>query len=112
MLARASTKTFVSRVQKQRKKNLRYPKNSLAGSLVSRGITVHYLSYLAQFFLEMFGAELVEKIKTHILCSVTLFENFTVYEIMWEIVVQPDRPRMTRRHMRIACWITKSTKKH
>ena len=39
MLARASTKTFVGRVQKQRK-NLRYPKNSLAGSLVSRGINV------------------------------------------------------------------------
>ena len=39
MLARASTKTFVSRVQKTAK-NLRQPKNSLAGSLVSRSITV------------------------------------------------------------------------
>ena len=39
MLARASTKTFVSRVQKKRK-YLRQPKNSLTGSLVSRGITV------------------------------------------------------------------------
>jgi hypothetical protein len=42
MLARASTKTFVSRVRKQRK-NLRYPKNSLAGSLFSRGITILYV---------------------------------------------------------------------
>ena len=42
MLARASTKTFVSRVRKTAKKNLRLPKNSSAGSLVSRGITVYY----------------------------------------------------------------------
>ena len=47
MLARASTKTFVSRIHirqqrpKNSEKNLRQPKNSLAGSLVSRGITVH-----------------------------------------------------------------------
>ena len=40
ILSRASTKTFVSRVKKQRK-NLRYPKNSLTESLVSRGITVY-----------------------------------------------------------------------
>jgi len=40
MLTRASTKTFVSRVRKTAKKNVRWPKNSLAGSLVSRGITV------------------------------------------------------------------------
>ena len=39
MLVRASTKTFVTRVQKTAK-NFRYPKNSLAGSLVSRGITI------------------------------------------------------------------------
>ena len=45
-LARASTKTFVSRIHirqpspKNTEKNLRYPKNSLAGSFVSRGITV------------------------------------------------------------------------
>ena len=35
MLARASTKTFVSRVRKTVKKNLRQPKDSLAGPLVS-----------------------------------------------------------------------------
>ena len=46
MLARASTKTFVSRIHigQQRQKNsekiLRQLKNSLAGSLVSRDITV------------------------------------------------------------------------
>jgi len=34
---------------------------------------IHFLSYLAQFFLEweMFQTKVVQKIKTHILCSVT-----------------------------------------
>ena len=49
---------------------------------------VHFLSYLAHFFSqrEMFQTKAVEKIKTHILCSVTFFppENRAVYEIMWE----------------------------
>ena len=35
----------------------------------------YFLSYLAHFFLEweMFQSKVVEKIKTHILCSVTFF---------------------------------------
>ena len=35
----------------------------------------HFWSYLAHFFLEweMFQTNVVEKIKTHILCSVTFF---------------------------------------
>ena len=32
----------------------------------------------------MFHTKVVEKIKTHILCSVTFFGNRAVYEIMWE----------------------------
>jgi hypothetical protein len=40
--------------------------------------------------------KVVEKIKTHILCSVTfLSENLTVYETMWENIVQRGRPQMT-----------------
>ena len=48
-IARASTKTFISRIHirqpspKNSEKNLRQPKNSLAGSLVSRDITVQML---------------------------------------------------------------------
>ena len=45
MLARASTKTYVSRVQKNSGENLRQSKNSLAGLLVSRGITVYAFMY-------------------------------------------------------------------
>ena len=38
---------------------------------------IHFVSYLAQFFLEweMFQTKVVEKIETHILCSVTFFRK-------------------------------------
>ena len=36
------------------------------------------------------------KIEAHILYSITfLSENRVVYEILWENMAQPDRPRMT-----------------
>ena len=61
----------------------------------------------------MFQTKVVEKIKTHFLCSVTLFsENRAVSEIMWKNVVQSDRPQMTIWRMRIACWITNATDTH
>jgi len=63
---------------------------------------IHFLSYLAQFF--------VDKIKTHILCSVIIFfENRAVYEIMWKNVVERGRPQMAIWRMRIACWMPKAT---
>jgi len=39
----------------------------------------------------------VEKIKTHILCPITFIfsENRADYEIIWENIVQPDRPQKT-----------------
>ena len=56
----------------------------------------HFLSYLSNFFLEreMFGTKFVKKIETHILCQITLFENPTVYEILWENIVESDRPQI------------------
>jgi hypothetical protein len=72
----------------------------------------YFLSHLAHFFLEseMFQTKVVEKIKTHILCSATFFfEKRAVCEIMWKnIVEQPERPQMTIWRMRIAYWITKA----
>ena len=37
----------------------------------------HFCSHLAQFYLEreMFQTKVVQKIKTHILCSVTFFKK-------------------------------------
>ena len=39
-------------------------------------------------------------------------ENHTVYEIMWKNMVEPERPQVTIRSMRFACWITKATDIH
>jgi len=59
----------------------------------------------------MFQTNIVEKIKTHILCSITFFpQNCAIYEIMWENVVEPDRPQMTIWRVRFACRATKATK--
>ena len=47
---------------------------------------IHFSSYIAQLFLEweIFQARVVEKIKSQILISITFFENYAVYEIMWK----------------------------
>ena len=62
----------------------------------------------------MFQTKVVQKIKTQILCSVTFFsfEIRAVYEIMWKIIVQRDRPQMAIWRMRVACWIPKATNTH
>ena len=39
--------------------------------------------------------KIVEKIKTHILCSVTFFFNRDAYEIMWKNIVERGRLKMT-----------------
>jgi len=61
----------------------------------------------------MFQTEVVQKIKTHILCSVTFFsETRSVYQIMWKNAVERGRARMTIWGMRIGCWIPKATNTH
>jgi len=58
----------------------------------------------------MFQVKVVQKVKTHILCSVTFFfENRVVYEIMWKNIVERDRPQMTICGLPFACWIPKAT---
>jgi hypothetical protein len=50
---------------------------------------VHFLSYLARFFLKLyvFQTEVVEKFRTHIFCSVTFLGNYNIYEIIWKNIV-------------------------
>jgi hypothetical protein len=60
----------------------------------------------------MFQTNVVEEIKTHILCSVTFFENRAFCEITWDNTVERGRPQMTVWRMRIACWIPKATNTH
>jgi hypothetical protein len=55
----------------------------------------------------------VEKIKTHILCLIFPPPGKrAVYEVMWKIMVQPDRPQMTilygAENKQFACRITKA----
>jgi len=63
----------------------------------------------------MFYTQVVEKIKTHILCLIIFSitspppENRAIYDTMWKSIIDPDRPQMTIRRMRTACYITKST---
>jgi len=37
---------------------------------------------------------------------------WTVYEIMWENIVERSRAQMAIWRMRVACWITKATNTH
>jgi hypothetical protein len=56
--------------------------------------------------------KIVEKIKKHILCSVLVFENRAVYEIMWKHFVEPERLQMTVWRLRISWWIPKAKNIH
>jgi len=58
------------------------------------------------------STRVVEKIKTHILYSVTFFVNRAFYEIMWKNIVGLDRRQVTIWRLRIACWITTATDTH
>ena len=64
--------------------------------------------------IKMFQTNILEKVKTHILYSITFFFflNRAVYEIMWKNIVELGRPQTTIQRMRIACWITKVTNTH
>jgi len=57
----------------------------------------------------MFQIKVVEKLKTHILYSITFFENRAVFELPWQNTVELGRSQMTIWRMRIACWIPKAT---
>jgi hypothetical protein len=63
---------------------------------------IHFLSYLVHFFLEreIFQTNFVEKIRTHILCSVKFFENHAFYEIMWKNILERSRSQMAMAHAR------------
>ena len=60
----------------------------------------NYCSYLSQLFVEceIFQIKFVDKIKTHILCSINLFLNCAFYEVMWKNIVKPGRPQMTEQY--------------
>jgi hypothetical protein len=74
---------------------------------------IHLWSHLAELLLEweMFQTEVVQKIKTNILCSITFSRKLCR---LWDIVENCRWPGQTTddniiRRMRAACWITKAT---
>jgi hypothetical protein len=74
---------------------------------------VHLWQYLAQFFLEweILQTKVVEKIKTHVLCSITSFRKLCR---LWDNVEKYGTARQATddniiRPMRFACWITEAT---
>jgi len=46
-----------------------------------------------------------ENQNTHFMSNNFLFENCSIYEIMWKNIVYRDRPQVTLWRMGIACWI-------
>jgi len=74
---------------------------------------VRLWKHLAEFFSEweMFQTKAADKIKTHthtLHFQYFFCENRADYEMMWQNV-EPDRPQMTIRCMRSACWIIRTT---
>jgi hypothetical protein len=75
----------------------------------------HLWRYLVEFFLEweMFYTNIVEKIKTHILRSITFFwKSRRIWEcrkVRWSKRGQKLRHNMA---IRVACWVTKPTCTH
>jgi hypothetical protein len=45
---------------------------------------------------------------THFVFDNFFFENRAIYEIMWENMIERDRPKMTIWGVRILCWIIKT----
>jgi hypothetical protein len=72
--------------------------------------------YLAEFLeWETFPIQDVDKLKTHILCSITFF--FRKSWRLWDNVQKYGRARQATngniiQHMRVACCITKATDTH
>ena len=74
----------------------------------------HFSSHLVQFYTEweMFQTKAVDKIKTHILCSVILRIRSSRLWDNVENILESDRPQMTIWRMRTAWWITNATDTH
>jgi len=65
------------------------------GYFTRRTIYIYYhISLSSSQNAKMFQTKIVEKIKTHILCSIKFFENRAIYEIMWKDTVEPGRSQM------------------
>ena len=61
----------------------------------------------------MFQTKAVQKIKTHILCSVTFFrKSCRLWDNVEKNIVERGRPQVAIWRMRVACWVPKVTNTH
>jgi hypothetical protein len=60
----------------------------------------------------MFQKNVVVKITTHTLYSVTFFDNGANYEITWKNIAEPGRPQMTIWRMRFTIRTTNAKDTH
>jgi len=60
----------------------------------------------------LFQTKVGEKFITHVLSSITFFENRAIHDIMRKNIVEPGRSQVTIWCMRIACWIPKAITTH
>jgi hypothetical protein len=67
----------------------------IGGTLREDLCTFKIISRLIFIRMRHISDKLVEKIKTNFLCSITFSEKCAIYEIMRNILVQPDMPQMT-----------------
>ena len=75
---------------------------------------IHFWSYLAHFFWEweMLQTNVVQKINTHFLFSMTVFrKSYRLWDNV-ENTGEPDRPAMTKWRVHISQLVTKATNTH
>jgi hypothetical protein len=70
---------------------------------------VHLLVRKSLIFLD---ENFKEKSKHTFYAQKCFYENRAIYEIIWKIMVDPDRTQMAIWRMRFACWIPKATDRH
>ena len=72
-----------------------------------------YIDHISQnscWNVKCFQKNIIDKIKTLVTINISFFsENRTIYVIMWKNIVEPDRPQITIRRMRISCWMPEAT---
>ena len=75
---------------------------------------LHFWSYLAQFFSkwETFDKSCTENQNTHFKFNNLFLKKMSIYEILWKINVELDRPQTTIWHMHTNCWICKAKNTH
>jgi len=64
---------------------------------MKHNIPTCFMSHSVLIRMRNVSDRVVEKIKTHVSCSIMFFffENRIMYETMWKNIVEPDRPQMT-----------------